>query len=177
MILFYKFRLAAEYFEVPLETIKTCYKRNRDEIDSDGTQVRKLDFWKGHFEPLKNSQRGSVSFKINDEFSIVIPNSGTLVLSKRAILRIAMLLRDSEIAQEVRTQLLNTFEHSTDEQRTADIDEETRLMLEIGRASMSGDMDKINMAYANAFAFKNRHIAKLEESKLRKYLNAASWNL
>lgn len=39
-----------------------------------------------------------------------------------AILRIGMLLRDSEIAREIRIQLLNIEEAVTDEQRTIAID-------------------------------------------------------
>lgn len=152
----------AEYFEVDIDVIKRCYQRNTSEINSDGTVVTKANKLMEHLVPLEKKQ-GSVVFQFDENTTLEIPYRGIRCFSKRAVLRIAMLLRDSIIAQEVRTQLLNTFEHSTVEQRTEDINEETKLMIEIGRASMSGDMKKINVAYANAFAFKNRHIAKLEE--------------
>jgi len=141
---------------IDVSTVKKCYQRNKIEIDSDGTYVKKLsDFLTGHFVPLEKSSAKSV-FKVSDEIIIEVPNRGIRCFSKRAVLRIGMLLRDSDIAKEVRTQLLNTFEHSTDEQKTADIDEETSIMLEIGRANMDGDEKAYKAAVIKAFAFKNR---------------------
>lgn len=42
----------------------------------------------------------------------MIPNRGIRCFSKRAVLRFGMLLRDSEVAKEVRTQLLNIKEEA-----------------------------------------------------------------
>lgn len=154
----------ADYFEIPEETVKTCYNRNKYEIDQDGVMTKIIkDFLKVQLEPLRKAQ-GKTIFKIAEGLTLVVPNRGIRVFPKRAVLRIAMLLRDSPVAKEIRTQLLNTFDASTPEQQTAAIDEETKLMIEIGRASMTGDVQQISIAYANAFAFKNRHIAALTES-------------
>ena len=60
---------------------------------------------------------------------------GTVALfPKRAILRVGMLLRDSEVAKEVRTQLLNIEENTATEIKTYEIDHETELHTKLGRA-------------------------------------------
>lgn len=73
-----------------------------------------------------------------------------------------MLLRDSVIAKEVRTQLLNIEEKSSDEVKVQDINEEQSLMLAVGMAVASGDANAVAVATTNLIAFKNRHIEKLK---------------
>ncbi len=154
----------ADYYEVDFEAIKKCYQRNKDEVDSDGTELKTLDFWKGHFVPSKDSARGSVTFQITDDVKIVVPNAGIRLYSKRAILRIGMLLRDSAVAKEVRTQLLNTFEHATAEQRTEEIQTEQEIYLNYARAALDGNKEELLEAAKAAFDYKNRHIKRLEEN-------------
>ena len=80
-----------------------------------------------------------------------------------------MLLRDSAIAKEVCTQLLNIEEKTTQEVKVADINEEQTLQMAVGQAFMSGDINALAQAATSLMAFKNRHIAeietKLEEQK------------
>lgn len=117
-----------------------------------------------HNVPLVQNKTHLV-IQIDDNTRLEIPNRGIKCFSKRAILRIGMLLRDSKIAQEVRTQLLNIIEHTAEEKPeliTMDIDEEQRLQLNIGKAFASGDMMELaaaTQAYSN---FQKRHIQKLE---------------
>lgn len=85
-----------------------------------------------------------------------------LLFPRRAILRVGMLLRDTEVAKEVRTQLLNIEEKTSDETKTHDIDEEQSLMLSVGMAVASGDATAVAVASAKLVEFKNRHIKKLE---------------
>ena len=91
-----------------------------------------------------------------------IPNRGIRVFPRRAILRVGMLLRDSVIAKEVRTQLLNIEEKSSDEVKVQDINEEQSLMLAVGMAVASGDANAVAIATTNLIAFTNRHIDKLK---------------
>ena len=77
-----------------------------------------------------------------------------------------MLLRDSEVAKVVRTQLLNIEEKASDETKTQDIDEEQSLMLSVGMAVASGDATAVAVASAKLVEFKNRHIQKLENDCL-----------
>lgn len=99
----------SEYYGVGEEAIQSVYKRHKNEIDSDGVkhesseEIIRLIV---HNEQLKiESMSGK---KIVD--GIVIPNRGMKLFSKRAVLRIGMLLRDSKVAAELRTRLLNIYE-------------------------------------------------------------------
>lgn len=178
-------RQVAEYYEVDIDTLKKCYKRNSTEIEADGVVTKTPtifkeilkptrcllkndeEFLKGTTCPFKNLEQknGKLIVQIDDNTRLEIPNRGIKCFSKRAILRIGMLLRDSKIAQEVRTQLLNIVEHTAEEKPelvTMDIDEEQRLQLNIGKAFASGDMMELaaaTQAYSN---FQKRHIQKLE---------------
>lgn len=159
-------KMVADYYEVDKSTIELCYQRNKKEVNEDGVNIKSSKAFLNLQNVITEKQSYKTIVKISDTVTLEIPNRGIRCFSKRAILRIGMLLRDSKIAQEVRTQLLNTFEHSTNEQKTLDINEETNIMLEIGRAAVSGNIQRINEAYTSAIAFKNRHITELEENNL-----------
>ncbi len=98
----------AQYYEVDINTIKLCYQRNSKEINLDGV-IRKTpkdfkNFFNGTtctFKKIKQ-ERGKLIVNIDDLTTLVIPNRGTRCYSKRAVLRFGMLLRDSEVAKEVR---------------------------------------------------------------------------
>ena len=154
------FRQIAEFYEVDLEAIRTVYRRHRREIDEDGTINLTKETLMGRFDTLGTGSSGT-TYKLSDKVSIKIPNRGTTGFSKRAILRIGMLLRDSEVAKEVRTQLLNTFENSTNEVKVSEINEELAIQKRLGEAMFSGDANKITEAMAEAMAYKNRHIEAL----------------
>lgn len=152
----------ADYYEVELDAIQSCYRRNKREIDTDGAQLCKPNVWKCHYDKSKEVARGMVGFMINENEIIWVPNAGIRMFSRRAILRIGMLLRDSKVAKEIRTQLLNTFEQATPEQRTVDIDEETQLTLNIVEAFKTGQVTGMLTASAELTAFHKRHIKALE---------------
>lgn len=154
----------ADYYGVTVDVIKKCHSNNKKEIEEDGVTLKNYkDFLKGNHFTLETKQGKSI-IRLSDTVTLEIPNRGIRCFSKRAVLRIGMLLRDSEVAKEVRTQLLNTFEHSTDHQKTADIDEEKQLQLAVGAAYCSGDIDEVMKAATMVTAFKNRYITKLENS-------------
>lgn len=152
----------ADYYGVGFEAIKSIYYRNKEEIDSDGTTLKTLDFWKLQFETSKSDRRGFSKFKIDENTTIEINNRGIHCFPKRAILRIGMLLQDSEIAKEVRTQLLNTFEHATDDQRTVEINNEQELYIKYAKAAIEGSKDDLLYAAQEVFAYKNRYITELQ---------------
>ncbi|MCU5440509.1 phage antirepressor KilAC domain-containing protein [Bacillus cereus] len=149
--------LLAKFYKVPINTIRTIYKRHRDELESDGMILksgRDLDQYRClvHNEPNKNT---GISTRTPKAF----------LFPKRAILRIGMLLRDSEVAKEVRTQLLNIEGNATDQQRTKEIDHELELQAAIGKAIMSGDVLELAQATTKMADYKNRHIAKITEER------------
>lgn len=129
---------AADYYGVKNRAINMCYLRNQEELKSDGAMKITAKSLLSRFLQDVETVQGQYykDFKLSDEVTLRVPNGGIVLFPKRAILRIGMLLRDSEVAKEVRTQLLNTFEHATDAQRTEEIDTEMNLLEEIGRQSV-----------------------------------------
>jgi uncharacterized coiled-coil DUF342 family protein len=90
---FATFKQVCEFFQVPPQAIKSLVFDHKEELLLDGYKVflkKELQkFLKGTFE---------------------IPNRGLALFPRRAVLRIAMLLRDSPIARNIRTYLLKVEE-------------------------------------------------------------------
>lgn len=85
----------AGYYEVSIETVKSVLLRSRDEFESDGLKV------------LKGKALSDVRFMMNLT-SDKIPS--LTIWTPRSALRLGMLLRDSAIAKQVRTLLLDLAE-------------------------------------------------------------------
>ncbi len=84
----------ADYYQVPVETIKTILLRNRDELASDGVRT------------IKGKELKDVRFTVNlTSEQSKAPSLN--IWTPRAALRLGMLLRDSEVAKQVRTVLLD----------------------------------------------------------------------
>lgn len=96
--------MAANYYEVPHETIKTLIKRNRSEFN---------DY--GEIRILKGTSLSDFKGRVQLEPELKTAPSLTLI-SRRGLLRIGMLLTESEIAKSVRHYLLNVEEISSKEQ-------------------------------------------------------------
>ena len=88
--------MASSYYEVGLEAINSLIKDHREELLIDGLKVLTGNELK--------------SFK--DFCQIKSRAKAITVIPRRAMLRIGMLLRDSKIAQEIRTYLLNVEENT-----------------------------------------------------------------
>lgn len=154
----------ADFYEVELDTIKRVYQRSKTEIDEDGVVNLTSKLLKEQVVPLDiiNRTKAYAEVEFNDGTKLILPNRGLKGFPKRAVLRIGMLLRDSKVAKEVRTQLLNTFEEAPVEAKTVNINEELDIQAKIGQAFLSGDIMQIAEAVTEGMAYKNRHIAKLE---------------
>lgn len=163
-------RQVADYYEVDIDTINRCCQRNRTEIVGDGVANKTPKVFKDllteqDVQLVQN--RTNLVIQIDDNTRLEIPNRGIKCFSKRAILRIGMLLRDSKIAQEVRTQLLNIVEHTAEEKPellTQDIDDEEKLQAAIGKAFATGDIMEFATAAQAYTAFQRRHIDRIETS-------------
>lgn len=152
----------AEFYGVDEKVIKMMCLRHRDELEPDGVCYKKYtDFLREQGVTLETF-KGKVILHYESGEDFEFPNRGLRVFPRRAILRIGMLLRDSEVAKEVRTQLLNIEEKAPDPVKVADITEEQMLYLDIGRAYSTGDPDQIMLATGKLTAYKNRHIQQLE---------------
>ena len=154
----------ADYYEVSSQRIKDLYTQNKEEIDGDGTSLVKRDFYNGSLikKTSVEQKQTSVTYTFEDGQIVTINNRGLKAFSKRAVLRIGMLLQQSSVAREIRNQLLNIEEKSSDEVKIQDINEEQSLMLAVGMAVASGDANAVAVATTNLIAFKNRHIEKLK---------------
>lgn len=156
----------ADYYEVPQRTVGSCYRDNKEEVGLDGA----IKYSSGALKKRLIDLQGTVEtkyykeFRLSEDVTLRVPNAGIILFPKRAILRIGMLLRDSEVAKEVRTQLLNTFEHSTDEAKVADINNENEMYGRLGLALGTGDMESAVAAISEIIQFKNRHIEAVETS-------------
>ena len=164
----------ADYYEVDIHTIQICYTRNKDELDYDGVCIKTpLDFKEifkvtaCDFKDLEQ-KHGKLIIHIDDNTTIEIPNRGIKMFPKRAILRVGMLLRDSVIAKEVRTQLLNIVEVAQEEKPeiiTQEIQKEEDLLLNISKAFATGNVMKLMTAMQEYSSYKDRHIKRLENDK------------
>ncbi|MBJ8080090.1 hypothetical protein JDS82_02495 [Bacillus cereus group sp. N14] len=165
----------ADFYDVPTQAVYSLVHDNREEVASDGyITVKGKDIREDLESSLKEGQeiirkRGHFIYKYEgNETKLSYQPNG--LFPRRAILRVGMLLRDSEIAKEVRTQLLNIEEKTTKEVKVADINEEQSLQMAVGQAFMSGDINALAHASEKLIEFKSRHIKevenKLQEQKM-----------
>ena len=148
--------MVARYYVVEVDTIKKIISRNKDELLTNGYRLYK----KSEIEEILKGH--------NVTLEISVPNRGMNLFSKRAILNIGMLLRDSEIAKELRSRLLDIV-HDSEEGKgdinaiIEEISEEKQLMLKRIEAEMNGNFDEVCVINAQLFALKNKRIKDLED--------------
>ena len=149
----------AEYYKVGNEAIWSLIFDNKEEIEVDGYKV------------LEKEEL--TSFK---KVTQIKPRTRKLaIFPKRAILRVGMLLRDSEVAKEVRTRLLDIIQdteiHSPEiiKQVEIEIDMEKQLSINVGLAYATGDLLEVLKATKALENFRidmrDKRINKLEEEK------------
>lgn len=85
----------ADFYEVDEDTIRQVVSRHRDEFESDGLKVL----------------RGKDLRDVRDMMSLTQDTPKALAWTPRATLRLGMLLRDSLIAKQVRTTLIDLVQH------------------------------------------------------------------
>ncbi|MER8183313.1 hypothetical protein [Kitasatospora sp. NPDC094015] len=94
-------RMAADYFEVTEVVIRQLLVRHREELEASGVRVlRGADLQTFKSDTLSLFSGGSYPQA----------RSGLTLLPRRAVLNVAMLLRDSEVAKAVRLELLDAAE-------------------------------------------------------------------
>lgn len=151
----------ADYYEVEVGTIVKIFTRNREELMSDGCKVYRKDnvinFLSGQDVHLENVV-GKAIVTFEDKQMIEVPNRGLRLFPRRAILRVGMLLRDSVVAKEVRTQLLNIEEKTSRKIKVQDINQEQQLVLNI---VYSDELIERSVAVSELLKYKNRHIEEI----------------
>lgn len=94
--------MVAEFYRVSIDVIRQTVKRNRGELDSDGYKVVSRAEFESDIASLSNLDAKVRSVGL---------------YPRRAILRLGMLLRDSEPARQLRDYLLDTEAESVDNVR------------------------------------------------------------
>ncbi len=161
----------AKYFEVGKEAINSLVKDNREEIIQDGFKIFKgKEISQSNVMSFKDftSNRANFKFTLMDNTILSVGGKGISLFTKRAILRVAMLLRDSEVAKEIRTRLLDIVQDVSEEKDNVlenivtEISEERQLMLDRVEAEMNGNYEEVSIINAKLFALKNKRIEELE---------------
>ena len=116
--------MVAEFYGVPKETVRTLIRNNRDEIEADGYRVV-----------------ARAAFK--ESFQTKLPSSASTIalFPRRAVLRVGMLLRDSDIARQVRDYLL-------DAERPV-IDGNSITRLELIQIAMNAEQERLALEAEN----------------------------
>ena len=170
----------ANYYEVTQRHIEDLIKSNKDELISDGFGIRKADDFitELNFGNKVTKQRGRFLVKMDEGDPVVFAPRGVNLFPKRAILRIGMLLRDSQIAKEIRTRLLDII-HDVEQSApeiinnvTKEITQEQQIYLRLGLAVDEGNIDEILKANAELNQLKNKRITELQNTNKQITTNA-----
>ena len=156
----------ADFFEVPAETIRSVYARNRAELDANGTVFMSPSQFEG--QKLQNAtsvreNRNTMLYCVGDVY-FTINNRGVRLYPPRAILNMAMLLKDSPVAEEVRTQLLNLAEASPAKTRVANIEGQEQIASRLVQALMANDFEAFMREYIDMDKLKNHRISQLSNA-------------
>ncbi|UAL53503.1 hypothetical protein [Metabacillus dongyingensis] len=100
----------AEFYGVSRAVISMLITNNKEELLSDGYHTLRGKELVYKFNLHTSSGNGYMT--LDNGMQIAYAPNG--IFPKRAILRVGMLLRDSEVAKEVRTQLLNIEEKASE---------------------------------------------------------------
>lgn len=162
----------ADYFEVSVKAIETITLRNKKELEGSGYKVESLarlrEILNIQNECLENRLAGKVVFTTPEGTDVIVPNRGLRAYNRRSILNVAMLLRDSPVAKEIRKYLLDTEELVQDKvsdgiinenELTKNIDTEIEsLQMKMGQAFFSGSPMEIVKAAGEIIQLKNHQI-------------------
>jgi len=89
----------ASFYNVPESTIKSAVKEHRAELESNGYRV------------VRGAELRELAREMGNQSRELGPNTRSLALfTRRAVLNVGMLLRDSEVAKQVRAYLLEVEE-------------------------------------------------------------------
>lgn len=152
----------ADFYDVDVANIKTnIVKRHRAELESDGMIVlSRKDVLERYCQNDNDviKHKSHVEIPLENGSSVNIGNGKNLLFTRRSILRIGMLLRDSTVAMEVRTQLLNIEEKVAPEIKVAEIDKEMEILQRVvGAAFMNNDIDGFVKAMQELKSYNNRY--------------------
>ncbi len=157
----------AEFYEVSRKLIGKIRNRHKSELDSDGVETL---LGKEVLNRFRQNVKGEI--KVSGEGSYldgaIVGHGYNVIYPKRAVLRVGMLLRDSEVAKEVRTLLLNVYHDAEQgkenviENINKELNLEQQLIMDKASAEYEGDWNEVSIINAKLFNLKNKRIKELE---------------
>lgn len=121
----------ANYYESTIEAVRTIIKRNRGEFESDGMATLRGEELKTFLSEICEVQ--------NEPHKISGKTRNLTLLTKRSLLRVGMILTNSEVATQVRNHLLNIEERTEIDAKSWSIQREVG---KIERARMTSAISK-----------------------------------
>ena len=106
-------QMVADYFEVDTKTIEKVAERNEDELSQNGLKIETKENLLTYNMSVKTKRGGFDALDDNGNILFSGSNKGVRIFTRRTILNVAMLLRDSEVAKQIRTVLLDATENTT----------------------------------------------------------------
>ena len=155
-------QMCAEYFEVS--------ERINEELKDNGLKMyNKENFLREINLPLRNNKQmnGKSILTFENGYELIFPNRGMYLMTKRTLLNIGMLLRDSEVAKELRRRILDIVHDAENgngsiEIVVNEIDEEKKLSMELGAAIVEGNLSKVVEITTKINELKNKRISELQ---------------
>lgn len=155
----------AKYFKVGKEAIKSVCYNNNEELISNGLKYFTAKENKAFLVScgLQPTNFRGYYMVGNNKFS----NGKTRLFPKRAILNVGMLLRDSEVAKELRSKLLDILHDSESGEGSLDtiideINEEKILQIQLGESIYEGNMSKVIEVMTKINELKNKRIEEMK---------------
>lgn len=105
--------MVATFYDVDKEVVNKVIQRNKDELSRNGLRVLKG----AELKQLKSELAGQGTDGQDVHQSLGTRTASLTLFNRRTLLNVGMLLRDSEVAKQVRTYLLEVEESATVEQK------------------------------------------------------------
>ena len=159
----------ADYYGVTDKSIKNLVSSNKEEIENDGSTVLKRDYFEKEVNfPFKNNH-GSVTYSLPSGQELTVSNRGLRVFSKRAVLRIGMLLTKSEVARRLRTALLDVATGevpvvtTVQDALTDMIDEQKKNLMSVVSSLVSGDTESAIRGMSDLCMSDQKHMRRMQD--------------
>lgn len=137
--------MVASYYEVPLTTIDSVVEGHRAELESNGRQVLRGQSLRDFATPFGGAAKLGLSSKARS----------LALFNRKAILNVGQLLKESAIARQVRTYLLEVEEQATPQQKATAIEKAAEAEAQLRAIEVLSRIEG-NSSYARSIS---RHIA------------------
>ncbi|WP_310877101.1 hypothetical protein [Priestia megaterium] len=132
-----------EYFEITQMTLRSVMKKGKEEFEADGVII------------LRGSELGKYKSDLYTKHNIFLTARASLTMyTKRAVLRMAMMLDRSPIAKEVQNYLLQIEEISTEKQKESAIKAHTNWTEELDNNIIESVRNKLDNGVKITYALK-----------------------